>query len=118
MQKQAIALQVRASLTELRKLCSPDAYCSLDSNSLRDHLFYTENLDESLEIEGPFSTEMDLNDALVQKYLSSGYLPIGKADYYRSAFPSILSGPPPHFHTWRLATEKHNSGQRWPYHNH
>lgn len=97
MQKQAIALQIRTSFIELRKLRSPDGYCSLDCKPLRDHIFYTGTPEESLKIEGPFNTEMDLNDALIKKYLSSGYLPIGKADYYSRAFPSVLSGHPPTF---------------------
>jgi aminoglycoside phosphotransferase (APT) family kinase protein len=97
MQKLAIALQVRASFIELRKLHSPDGYCSLDCKPLRDHLFYTGNSEESLELEGPFKTEMEFNDALIKKYLSSGYLPVGKADYYRRAFPSVLNGHPPTF---------------------
>lgn len=97
MQKQAVALQIRASFIELRKLRSPDAYCSLDCKPLRDHLFYTGNSEESLGLEGPFKTEMELNDALIKKYLSSGYLPVGKADYYRRAFPSVLNGHPPTF---------------------
>jgi aminoglycoside phosphotransferase (APT) family kinase protein len=97
MQKQAVALQVRASFIELRKLRSPDGYCSLDGKPLRDHLFYTGNSEKSLELEGPFKTEMEFNDALIKKYLSSGYLPVGKADYYRRAFPSVLNGHPPTF---------------------
>jgi aminoglycoside phosphotransferase (APT) family kinase protein len=97
MQKQAIALQVRASFIELRKLRSPDGYCSVNCKPLRDHLFYTGTSEESLNLEGPFKSEMDLNDALIKKYLSSGYLPVGKADYYRRAFPSVLKGHPPTF---------------------
>jgi aminoglycoside phosphotransferase (APT) family kinase protein len=97
MQKQAVALQIRASFIELRKLRSPDAYCSLDCKPLRDHLFYTGNSEESLGLEGPFKTEIELNDALIKKYLSSGYLPVEKADYYRRAFPSVLNGHPSTF---------------------
>lgn len=96
-QKRAIALQIKANLTELRKLRSPDGYCSLGCKALRDHLFYTGYEDESLGLEGPFKTETELNDALVKKYLSSGYLPAGKADYYRRSFPSVLTGHPPTF---------------------
>jgi tRNA A-37 threonylcarbamoyl transferase component Bud32 len=96
-QKRAIASQVKANFTELRKLHSPDGYCSLGCKPLRDHLFYTGYEDVSLGLEGPFKTETELNDALIKKYLSSGYLPIGKADYYRRAFPSVLNGHPPTF---------------------
>jgi hypothetical protein len=97
MPKQAVAVQVRASFIELRQLRSLDGYCSLDCKPLRDHLFYTGNSEESLELEGPFKTEMELNDALIKKSLSSGYLPGGKADYYRRAFPSVLNEHPPTF---------------------
>lgn len=96
-QKQAVAVQIRAGFIELRKLRSPDGYCSLDSKPLRDRIFYTGTSEESLELEGPFRTETELNNALIKKYLSSGYLPVGKADYYRRAFPSVLNGHPPTF---------------------
>ena len=97
MQKHAIALQVKASIDELRKLRSPGGYCSLGCKPLRDNFFYTGYGEESLGSEGPFETEMDLNDALVKKYLASWDLPVGKADFYRRAFPSVLSGHPPTF---------------------
>ena len=96
-QKQAIALQIKTSIDELRKLRSPGGYCSLGCKGLRDYFFYTGYGEESLGIEGPFKTEMDLNDALIKKYLASGDLPVGKADYYRRAFPEVLSGHPPTF---------------------
>ena len=97
MQKQAIALELRAIFEELRKLRSPGGYCSLDGKPLRDHLFYIANSEGSLELMGPFKTETELNDALVKKYLSSGYLPVGKASFYRRSFPSVLDGHPPVF---------------------
>ena len=96
-QKRAVALQLKTNFIELRKLRSPNGYCSLGGKPLRDHLFYTGYDDLSLGLEGPFQTETELNDALVKKYLSSGYLPVGKADYYRRAFPSVLNGHPPTF---------------------
>ena len=96
-QKLAIALPIRACFIELRKLPSPDGYCSLDGKPLRDNLFYTGTAEESLKLEGPFKTEGELNDALIKKYLSSGYLPVGKANYYRRAFPSVLNRHPPTF---------------------
>lgn len=96
-QKQAIAAQIRADFTELRKLRSPGGYCSLDCKPLRDNVFYTGHKEESLGIDGPFKTETEFNDALIKKYLASGYLPMGKADYYRRALPSIFHGHPPTF---------------------
>lgn len=96
-QKQAIALQLKESFVELRKLRSPDGYCSLDCKPLRDRIFYTGYAEESQHLEGPFKTEMELNDALIKKYLSSGYLPVGKGHYYRRVFSSVLNGHPPVF---------------------
>jgi len=96
-QKRVIASQIKANFTELRKLCSPNGYCSLGGKPLRDHIFYTGFEGESLGLEGPFETEIELNDTLIKKYLSSGCLPPGKADYYRRSFPSVLTGQPPTF---------------------
>ncbi len=103
-QKRAISLKIKTNFTELRKLRSPDGCCSLGCKPLRDHIFYTGYGEESLGLEGPFKTETELNDALIKKYLSSGYLPVGKAEYYRRAFPSILRDTPLLSHMrWRLA---------------
>lgn len=95
--KQDVALQIRACLIELRELRSPDAYCSLDRKPLRDEIFYTGSEEESLKLEGPFKTEVEFNDSLLKLYLSTGFLPVGKGDFYRRAFSSILSGHPPTF---------------------
>ncbi|KAK6376143.1 hypothetical protein LTS17_007394 [Exophiala oligosperma] len=88
---------IKATLTELRKLPSPDGYCSLGCQPLRDHVFCTGQEEESLRLEGPYKTETELNGGLVKKYLASGDLPVGKAEYYRRAFPSVLTGHPPTF---------------------
>ena len=60
-------------------------------------IFYTGSEEESQHLEGPFDNEPELNDALIKKYLTTGDLPVGKADYYRRAFPSVFSRHPPTF---------------------
>ena len=55
-QKRVIASQIKANFTELRKLCSPNGYCSLGGKPLRDHIFYTGFEGESLGLEGPLTS--------------------------------------------------------------
>lgn len=102
-QKRLVALQMKDTMTQLRKLPSPEVdregrgYCSLGGKPLRDHIFYTGFEDQSFGIEGTFHMEEELNDALIKKYLASGFLPTGKADFYRRSFPNILVDHPPTF---------------------
>jgi Phosphotransferase enzyme family len=96
-QKEKVASQLRSVLVELRSLPTPGGYCSLGVKPLRDHIFYTGDEEKSQNLEGPFRSEPELNDALIRKYLASGYLPVGKADLYRRSFPTIFYGHPPTF---------------------
>lgn len=96
-QKQDVSNQLKSAFTDLREMPTPAGYCSLYQQPLRDHIFYTGSEEESQHLEGPFGNETELNDALIKKYLASGYAPVAKADYYRRAFPSVLSGHPPTF---------------------
>ena len=95
--KQDVSNQLKVIFGELREISSPGGYCSLHQQPLRDHIFYTGIEEVSQHLEGPFGNESELNDALIRKYLASGYLPMAKADYYRRAFPSVLTGHPPTF---------------------
>ncbi|EON63198.1 hypothetical protein W97_02425 [Coniosporium apollinis CBS 100218] len=93
-QKDFIATRLRANFSELRKLPSPGGYCSVGKRPLLDNVFWTRDTVDT--ISGPFSTEAELNDAMIEKYIFNN-LPQKKANFYRRAFPSVLRGHPPVF---------------------
>jgi hypothetical protein len=95
--KQCIVEQLKFSFAQIRELPSPGGYCSLDEKPLRDPIFCTGSEEQFPDLGGPFATETALNEALVKKYLASEDLPPAKAQYYRRAFPSVLTGYPPTF---------------------
>ena len=69
--KEAISTKLRSSLDELRKLQSPGGYCSVGQRPLLDGVFW---IDDTLQdsIAGPFSTESELNEAMIQKDFFNG----------------------------------------------
>ena len=93
-QKDTITIKLRASFDEMRKLQSPGGYCSLGKRPLLDNVFWTGNTADT--IAGPFETEAELNDAMIEKYIFNN-LPRMKADFYRRAFPLIFHDHPPVF---------------------
>lgn len=93
-QKDATAIQLRASLDEMRKLQSPGGYCSLGKRPLLDNVFWTGNTVDT--IAGPFEREAELNDAMIEKYIFNN-LPRQKANFYKRAFPFVFHDHPPVF---------------------
>ena len=93
-EKESIIQKLRVSFDELRKLKSPRGYCSLGKRPLLDNIFWTGDTVDS--IAGPFDTEKQLNDAMLEKYIFNN-LPRGKSDFYKRAFPSVLHEHPPVF---------------------
>lgn len=89
--KEAIASQLRSFLDQLRRLPSPDGFCSLDNRPLQDALFLTE--EEQPEINGPFKTEAEIAEALVLKLeREDDNFPAERASYYRRVLPFVLRG--------------------------
>lgn len=55
--------------------------------ALLDNIFWTGDTADT--IAGPFSTEEELNDTIIKKYIFNNLLK-NKVDFYKRAFPSIL----------------------------
>lgn len=71
----------------MRKLANPRRYCSVGHRGLSDGLFWTNK--PSNPFSGPFDSEVDLNNAIVAKYVDGG-LSKDKADYYSRTFKEIF----------------------------
>lgn len=94
LQKDAITTKLCAVFNELRELPSPGGYCSVGRRPLLDDLFWTGDPIET--ISGPFNTEAELNDAMIEKYIFNN-LPQPEAEFYKQSFPVVLRGHPPVF---------------------
>ncbi|KAF2276029.1 uncharacterized protein EI97DRAFT_433440 [Westerdykella ornata] len=92
--KEAVSFQLRAIISEMRKLESPGGYCSVGRRELSDDLFWTN--DPTKPFAGPFDTESDLNNAVIAKYLESGYSRY-KADHYARTFEQLFQNHGPVF---------------------
>lgn len=88
--KMMIAIQLKGYIGQLRRVESPNGYCSLDDKPLLDEIFWT----PSHDCDGPFNTEAELNDAMVRKCRASEAL-MCKADFYQLVLPDVLRGHPP-----------------------
>lgn len=88
--KEKIAEQMHNYLGQLRRVKSPGGYCSLGHQPMLDPIFST----SSHDCDGPFKTEMELNDALIRKCRASDALK-NKADFYQQVLPHVLRGHPP-----------------------
>lgn len=93
-QKDAITIKLRGYFDEIRRLPTPGGYCSVNNQALLDNVFWTGDTADA--IAGPFTTEEELNDAMIKKYIFNN-LPKNKADFYKRAFPSILRNHHPVF---------------------
>lgn len=90
-QKDAVSTKIKNHLDRMRSIPSPKAYCSVSHNPLRDPIFWTG--DERLRLDGPFTSESELNDALMKSCFRSEHLQ-GKAEFLRRHLPSVLNGHP------------------------
>lgn len=96
LEKDLVIKKLRFYFDELRLIPSPNYYGSLGQRHLLDSMFWTgEGANRNAAVNGPFMTESDLNEALVQKSMLNasqngrhGY----KADFYRRSLPSIFHG--------------------------
>lgn len=89
-----IAKQLRQSFAALRSIPSQGYYGRLGAQPY-DDIF----LGSSLTLNGPFTTEAELNEAFYQRYASlHPELAAGRGAYYREVvFPSLLTNHPPIF---------------------
>ena len=93
-QRELICAILKGYIDALRCLASPGYYGSIGKRPLLDGIFTTSgNLPT---ISGPFTTEEEVNEAMVQKYLYYDRPPY-KANFYRRSFPTIFKGHPPVF---------------------
>lgn len=89
-EKNIISTRLREIVVRMRAVASPNGtYCSLDNKPLRDTLFWTGREEESLGCDGPFTTEQDLNNALIKKCRASAVMK-GKADLYDASLPVVF----------------------------
>ncbi|TVY25786.1 hypothetical protein LHYA1_G004602 [Lachnellula hyalina] len=93
-QKEIITNKLKVILNNLRSLPSPGGFCSIGNRPLEDGIFWMGN--SKLQINGPFTSETELNEAIVKKFISHE-LSEHKAAFYKRAFPYVLQGHPPVF---------------------
>lgn len=91
-EKENLVAQLKGLLEQLRQIESPGGYCSLDQQPLYDPIFRTplHNCD------GPFDSEMSLNNALIKKCYSSGSEGVRyKAKFYQRHLHTFFRDHPP-----------------------
>lgn len=101
LQKDIVCKKLKAYFEELRRIRAPGYYGSLGYQRLLNGMFWTgEGANRNPAINGPFQTESDLNEALVQKSKSNASRS-GRDDskpaFYHRALPSVFHGHKPVF---------------------
>lgn len=90
LQKAKISSRLRLHFDALRSLPTPGYFGSIGKRPLEDDMFWTAPGDDTNRvISGPFDSELELNNALVDKYTYNSGLE-HKAAYYRRVLPLIL----------------------------
>ena len=89
-EKREIISQLKGYVEQIRSIRSPAGYCSLQNGPLLHPMFES----SSDHYNGPFDSEVKLNDALVRKCRASEALN-KKAEYYERVLPKVLVGHPP-----------------------
>ncbi|CAO2649269.1 Nn.00g066540.m01.CDS01 [Neocucurbitaria sp. VM-36] len=92
--KEAVSHHLRKIFEDMRKLGSPGGYCSVGHGGLPDDIFWTG--DPSNPLVGPFDTELEVNNAMIAKYVKNG-LSKYKANYYTRTFNDIFQNHEPVF---------------------
>jgi hypothetical protein len=89
--KSEIARKLRLMFDRLRSIPSPGYFGCTGRRPMEECMFWTRREDgvEPGLIDGPFDTEAQLNNALIEKYLYNGGIP-SKAEFYRRIFPSVF----------------------------
>ncbi|KAF7712790.1 Uncharacterized protein PECH_002803 [Penicillium ucsense] len=89
LEKKRILSDLQRSFEELRDLSSPDYFGSFGNRPLLDEIFWTQKPDPL--VNGPFASEMHLNEAMIQKYKYNGGPPY-RAEYLRKCLPLVFKG--------------------------
>ena len=88
-EKKSIVNTLQKYFEELRQLPSPKYFGSFGKRHLLDEILWTCDPDPS--INGPFDSEEELNEVMIQKYIYNGG-PHYRAEYFRYCFPLIFKG--------------------------
>jgi aminoglycoside phosphotransferase (APT) family kinase protein len=88
-EKTDVAGQLRKCFTQLRQIPSSGYFGLLGKQPFGNSVFWTDDDDVRQQISGPFDTQMQMVDALLQKYQHSHPKP-RKADFYRRVLPLTL----------------------------
>ncbi|KAJ2895264.1 phosphotransferase enzyme family protein [Zalerion maritima] len=94
--KQSIADQLRGYLTQLRHLPPPNYFGLLGKRPFDDSVLWAGDDADIPVMSGPFETEQQMLEAVMQKYEHSNHQ-IRKAEFYRHTLPSVLHDHPPVF---------------------
>ncbi|KID81768.1 phosphotransferase enzyme family protein [Metarhizium guizhouense ARSEF 977] len=83
--------RLRLMLDKLRSVPSPGYFGCIGRRPMEEGIFWTRQEDSKDHglISGPFDTEAQLNNALVEKYLYNSGMP-SKARFYRRVLPRVL----------------------------
>ncbi len=96
--KSAISRELRLIFSKLRSVPSPGYFGCIGRRPLEESMFWTRPAENGAEpvptVDGPFDTEAQLNDAMIEKYLYNKGMP-SKAKFYRRTFPHVLRDHPP-----------------------
>lgn len=95
-EKEKITGILKGYFIELRKLLSPGYYGSIGKRPLLQGMFWTPK--SIPEINGPFDTEEEFNNAMVLKFTrDSDFSSKNKAEFYKQAMRKVLTGNKPTF---------------------
>lgn len=92
--KQETISRLKDYVKEIRNIQSPAGYCCLGNGPLLHSIFASPSDSDHGPFNGPFSSEAQLNDALIRKCRASEGLN-KKAEYYERVIPKVLVGHPP-----------------------
>lgn len=95
-EKEQIACQLLTCFNMLRNIPAPGYFGPLECQSSEKSIFWIsphDEPDQHRQMSGPFKSEVELNTALVQKYLYNGG-PARKAKFNSRLFPSTLRDHP------------------------
>ncbi|KAG8410761.1 hypothetical protein J3458_016858 [Metarhizium acridum] len=81
--------QLRLMFDKLRSIPSPGYFGCIGRRPMEECMFWTLEEDSVDAISGPFDSETQLNNALVEKYLYNSGMP-SKAKFYRRVLPLVL----------------------------
>lgn len=90
-ERKAIAAQPRKAISSLREVPHFGYFESIGNSKLRDGMFWT--VESQQNINGPFSTESELIDGMILRYIQDCVdIVLHKAEYYRRVLPKALRG--------------------------